>query len=37
MSVAKEARKRGLGTKLCRVVEEFAARNGFKEVMLTTL
>jgi len=37
MSVLKDNRRCGLGKKLCRLVIEFAKRNKYKEVFLTTL
>jgi ribosomal protein S18 acetylase RimI-like enzyme len=36
MSVSPQARRGGFGKKLVRVVEEFAAEQGFREVILTT-
>ena len=36
MSVDTNARKGGLGTKLVRVVEEFAAQNNYKTLYLST-
>jgi GNAT superfamily N-acetyltransferase len=36
MSVAPDTRRGGLGKKLVRKVEEFAAENNFKEIILTT-
>lgn len=36
MNVSKRARRAGLGQKLVRWVEEFAAQNGFNQIVLTT-
>lgn len=36
MSVSQKARRGGLGSLLVRVVEEFAAENGFKQLILST-
>jgi ribosomal protein S18 acetylase RimI-like enzyme len=37
MSVHKDARGKGVGQKLCTVVEEYAAAKGMKKVVLSTL
>lgn len=37
MSVSEDARGKGLGSRLCRVVEDYATERGMKRIVLSTL